>query len=157
MIYCPCWYTVRVFFKCKYKFKKSIFSFFFWIDIDECSGSPCNHGSCINKVNSFICECNFGYIGISCDQCNFFFQNIPNFKQLSVVPLIFVNINIFSLKRSIISLTAVVKTFCFRVSFRSDFLNLSVFLGNSKRLIVQRLYLHYYNWKEFCQIKVQKH
>ena len=31
-----------------------------YIDIDECSSSPCNH-TCTNTVGSFVCSCNDGY------------------------------------------------------------------------------------------------
>ena len=27
------------------------------LDIDECSNSPCNHGTCTNTIGSFKCEC----------------------------------------------------------------------------------------------------
>lgn len=42
---------------------------FYPSDINECLSSPCGHGSCTDKVNSFVCECTFGYKGISCDEC----------------------------------------------------------------------------------------
>ena len=37
------------------------------VDIDECSSSPCVHGTCIDQVNSFKCHCSPGYAGIKCD------------------------------------------------------------------------------------------
>lgn len=36
-------------------------------DINECESSPCVHGSCMDQVNRYVCECTPGYIGVSCD------------------------------------------------------------------------------------------
>lgn len=55
------------FFICKNKYKNCIFLFFFGIDIDDCLSLFCIYGSCINKINFFVCDCNFGYKGIFCD------------------------------------------------------------------------------------------
>ena len=37
------------------------------VDIDECSSSPCLHGTCIDQVNGFKCHCLAGYSGVLCD------------------------------------------------------------------------------------------
>ena len=43
-------------------------------DINECDSSPCVHGSCLNSINNYTCECHTGYTGISCetdiDECD---------------------------------------------------------------------------------------
>lgn len=41
------------------------------LEINECQSSPCGHGRCKDKVNSYICECTFGYTGLNCDNCKY--------------------------------------------------------------------------------------
>ena len=39
-----------------------------WItDIDECANGPCEHGNCIDRINSYTCDCDDGYEGDNCD------------------------------------------------------------------------------------------
>ena len=40
----------------------------YYSDIDECASNPCQHGSCHDKISTYICECNDGYSGINCDK-----------------------------------------------------------------------------------------
>ena len=40
----------------------------FCSDIDECAPNPCQHGSCLDMVNDYDCECNPGYKGKNCDE-----------------------------------------------------------------------------------------
>ena len=36
-------------------------------DIDDCADGPCNNGgTCIDGVNSYICDCIAGYTGANC-------------------------------------------------------------------------------------------
>lgn len=37
------------------------------LDIDECSSSPCNRGTCVNTAGGFTCECEPGSTGQLCD------------------------------------------------------------------------------------------
>lgn len=38
------------------------------INIDECSGSPCVNGRCVDGVNRYDCVCNDGYWGTYCEK-----------------------------------------------------------------------------------------
>ena len=40
----------------------------FCSDIDECAPNPCQHGSCLDMVNGYTCECCPGYKGTNCDE-----------------------------------------------------------------------------------------
>ena len=43
------------------------------VDIDDCSSSPCrNDGTCIDKINRYICNCKSGYNGTVCETGNYF-------------------------------------------------------------------------------------
>lgn len=54
--------------------------FFNLLEINECQSFFCGYGFCKDKVNFYVCECFFGYIGLYCDICkyrydfNFFFK-----------------------------------------------------------------------------------
>lgn len=45
--------------------------FFNPLEINECQSSPCGHGLCKDKVNSYACECTFGYTGLNWDICKY--------------------------------------------------------------------------------------
>ncbi len=36
-------------------------------DGDECLSTPCLHGTCVDEVNEYRCECVNGYDGLQCD------------------------------------------------------------------------------------------
>ena len=36
-------------------------------DHNDCDPTPCQHGSCVDKVNGFVCNCHPGYQGTICD------------------------------------------------------------------------------------------
>ena len=38
-----------------------------FIDINECQGVTCVHGTCVDGVNSFTCHCETGWEGKLCD------------------------------------------------------------------------------------------
>ena len=37
------------------------------LDFDECSLSPCQHGSCTDHVNAYTCACPLPWIGTNCE------------------------------------------------------------------------------------------
>lgn len=37
------------------------------VDTDECLSSPCRHGTCIDQINSYTCNCSPGYTGRECE------------------------------------------------------------------------------------------
>jgi len=37
------------------------------VDVDDCASNPCVHGTCVDGVNSFTCNCDSGYSGTLCD------------------------------------------------------------------------------------------
>ena len=36
-------------------------------NIDECAGDPCLHGTCIDGIADYSCQCDAGYLGRNCD------------------------------------------------------------------------------------------
>ena len=40
---------------------------FTFTDIDECVGNECVHGSCVDRVNEYSCDCQPGYTGTHCE------------------------------------------------------------------------------------------
>ena len=44
-------------------------SFLFILDVNECLSSPCIHGQCLDLVDSFVCDCEFGFVGQFCENC----------------------------------------------------------------------------------------
>lgn len=57
-----------------------------FIDIDECSSSPCsNGGTCNDQVNEYSCTCASGYSGLGCAQGAYFFKKINYFYFYTVV------------------------------------------------------------------------
>ena len=49
------------------------FLFLFFLDINECSSSPClNGGTCVDLVNKFQCNCIAYIIGIRCETIGLF-------------------------------------------------------------------------------------
>ena len=39
-----------------------------FVDVDECQGQSCSlHGTCVDGVNSYTCNCDPGYTGADCE------------------------------------------------------------------------------------------
>ena len=44
------------------------FFFVFQLNLDYCMESPCQHGTCVNEIDGFFCDCeNTGYEGDLCE------------------------------------------------------------------------------------------
>ena len=42
--------------------------YFYFLDIDECSSTPCqNSATCNDAVNAYTCDCAAGYTGTHCE------------------------------------------------------------------------------------------
>lgn len=37
-----------------------------FLDVDECTHNPCAHGTCIDQVDGYKCNCEAGYTGSKC-------------------------------------------------------------------------------------------
>lgn len=49
------------------------------LEIDECSPNPCVHGTCVDKLSGFQCNCDSGYLGDVCQEINFCQPNLCQF------------------------------------------------------------------------------
>lgn len=38
------------------------------LEINECHGNPCHHGTCTDGIASYSCSCYAGYTGNNCDR-----------------------------------------------------------------------------------------
>ena len=37
------------------------------LDFNECESNPCIHGTCEDSIGTYVCECEAGYTGHSCE------------------------------------------------------------------------------------------
>ena len=37
------------------------------LDFNECESNPCIHGTCEDSIGTYLCECEAGYTGHSCE------------------------------------------------------------------------------------------
>lgn len=41
---------------------------YFLLDIDDCASNPCQNGAvCSDGINSYVCACVNGFVGINCE------------------------------------------------------------------------------------------
>ena len=51
-----------------FKTFEAIYCLVAYADIDECASVPCqNSGTCVDDVNSYMCECDRNYNGTHCE------------------------------------------------------------------------------------------
>ena len=56
----------------------------FYLDINECSSSPCrNGGMCVDQVNGYVCNCQPGYQGVHCQTSKLSFQILFSYLEES--------------------------------------------------------------------------
>lgn len=46
----------------------------YFADINECLSGPCDHGTCTDKTNGYVCDCELGYTGSNCD-CGMYIEH----------------------------------------------------------------------------------
>ena len=60
--------------------------FFFYLEFDECSSSPClNGGTCTDGINNYTCTCNPSHYGKQCQ-----LQGIENMNVVNSIKTSFV-------------------------------------------------------------------
>ena len=67
--------------KIDFLFLKFTFFALYFSVIDHCQSEPCKNGQCINQVGAFICKCNAGYTGKTCNEGNIIISNTFKYKQ----------------------------------------------------------------------------
>ena len=64
------------------------------LDIDDCAGSPCVNGECIDGVNSYECKCNSGYQGRNCENSKKLNQSLFNNDMVMYIKQLYLQLNI---------------------------------------------------------------
>ena len=93
--------------------------YFFYLDINECAGSPCKNGAtCQNIPGSYLCRCNAGFTGRNCNSgqlahslfnSNTFLQSIYPFRIMNFLQIRITNFYRY-LQKDLISLILHLKT-----------------------------------------------
>lgn len=59
--------------------------FFLISDFNECVSSPCVHGTCIDQLHSYTCQCQLGYTGTNCETGQLVLHNTTQLIKIIII------------------------------------------------------------------------